>query len=104
MRPFIGGLSAFAVALAIASGSAAAANSEWPPNDKARGTARLPARSVACLGGVLNAGATGSYLTVADYPAFSGQAAGQRRTFICGDSIPSFLPSSERAGFASRRR
>ena len=46
----------------------------------------------------------GDYLTVADYPAFAAPTPGLRRIFICGDSIPPFLPSSEHTGFASRRR
>jgi len=52
---------------------------------------------------VLGGGPTGDYLTPADYPAFAALTAGLRRIFICGDSIPSFLPSSQRAGFMSRR-
>jgi hypothetical protein len=102
MRPFLAGVCAFAVAVAIAGGSAAAANSEWTPADKAHTAAPAQARSAPCLGGVLNEDATGDYLTVADYPAFAALTAGLRRVFICGDSIPSLLPSSERAGFASR--
>jgi hypothetical protein len=67
------------------------------------GTAVL-ACPIACLGGVLNERPTGDYLTVSDYPAFAALVADIRRAFICGDSIPPFLPTSERAGFTSRHR
>jgi len=50
---------------------------------------------------VLNEGATGNYLTAADYPAFAALTTGLLRVFICGDSIPPLLPASQRAGFAS---
>ena len=103
MRPFPDGVCAFAVAVVIAGGSAAAANSEWTRADKGRAVAPTRAPSAPCLGGVLNEVATGDYLTVADYPAFAAPTVGLRRIFICGDSIPPFLPSSLRAGFASRR-
>ena len=59
--------------------------------------------SPACLGGVLNDRDAGNYLTSADYPGFAALTAGLRRFFICGDSIPPILPSSQRAGFVSRR-
>jgi len=98
MRAFLGGLCAV-VALAIG-WSPAAANSASTPVHKA--PAQTPAPSTACLGGVIAEGAAGSYLTFADYPAFVTLAAGARRVFICGDSIPSFLPSAERVGFSSR--
>jgi hypothetical protein len=102
MRPFLDGLCVVA-AVVIAGGSAAAADSAWAVVHKIHAGAPAAARSVACLGGVLGEGPTGDYLTVADYPAFAALTAGRRRIFICGDSIPPFLPSSERAGFASRR-
>jgi hypothetical protein len=107
MRRFLDGLCAVAgivvASVAVAGGSAAAANSAWTNVHKTQAETPPPALSVACLGGVLSEGPTGDYLTVADYPAFAALTAGLRRIFICGDSIPSFLPSSERAGFASRR-
>ena len=106
MRRFLDDLRAVAgvvvASIAIAGGSAAAANNAWTNVHNPHAETPAQARSVACLGGVLNEGPTGDYLTVADYPAFAALAAGVRRVFICGDSIPSFLPSSERAGFASR--
>ena len=101
MRPYLDSVCALAVAVAIVGGSAAAANSEWMPVDKGRAAAPIPARSAACLGGVLNEGATGNYLTAADYPAFAALTTGLLRVFICGDSIPPLLPASQRAGFAS---
>jgi hypothetical protein len=102
MRRFLDGLCAFAAA-AIVGGAAPAADSAWAAVRKIQAEAPAPAPSVACLGGVLGGGPTGDYLTPADYPAFAALTAGLRRIFICGDSIPSFLPSSQRAGFMSRR-
>ena len=82
---------------------AAAADSAWAAVHKTLRRRPLAVPSVACLGGVLNDRDAGNYLTAADYPAFAALTAGLRRIFICGDSIPSFLPSSQRAGFVSRR-
>jgi hypothetical protein len=101
MRPFLDGVCALAIAVAIAGGSAAAANSEWTPVDKGRAAAPIPARSAACLGGVLNERDASNYLTVADYPAFAALTTDLLRVFICGDSIPPFLPANQRASFAS---
>jgi hypothetical protein len=104
MRHFLGRLCAIA-ALAIASDSAApAADSDWPRAHNTPVAAPTQTASVACLGGVLNERPTGDYLTVADYPAFAALAAGLRHILICGDSIPAFLPSSQRVGFTSRHR
>ena len=100
MRPLLSRLFTNAAVL-IAAHSAASASGAPP---LAPAAARAPAASVVCLGGVINNGPAGSYLTVADYPAFAAVAAGLRRIFICGDGIPSFLPSSERARFVSRRQ
>ena len=100
MRLLLAGLCAVAAAARVA--DPAAVNSAAAPIHKPAAETAAPPASVACLGGVLAEGRTEDYLTVADYPAFAALAAGLRRTFICGDSIPSFLPSSERAGFASR--
>jgi hypothetical protein len=101
MRRFLDGLCA-AAAVVFAGGSAAA-DGVATPIHKTHAEAPAAGRSVVCLGGVLSEGPTGDYLTVADYPAFAALAAGRRRIFVCGDSIPSFLPSSARAGFASPR-
>ncbi len=105
MRRFLDGRCAVAgavVASVAVAGGSAAADSAGALVHKTRAEPPAPAPSVACLGGILSEGPTGDYLTVADYPAFAALTAGLRRVFICGDSIPSFLPSSERAGFASR--
>ena len=102
MRPSLAGLYAIA-AILIAVQSAAAADTAATPARETRANERPAVASVVCLGGVVNNGPAGSYLTVADYPAFAAVAVGLRRFFICGDGIPSFLPSSERARFVSRR-
>lgn len=102
MRPLPDGLCALAIVL-IAAGSAAAKHSAAPAH-VSRGDAQPPGVAVACLGGVLNQGPAGGYLTVADYPAFAAVAAGLQRIFICGDSIPSFLPPSEQTRSTSRHR
>jgi hypothetical protein len=66
------------------------------------GTAR---RAVACLGGVLSGDATGSYLTLSDYPAQSEVLLGRRRTVVCGDKIPPFIPLAKyRYGFGLHNR
>jgi len=101
MRPFLDGLCA--VAAVVVLGGAAPANSAATLVHNMRAEAPAPTPSVACLGGVLNERDASNYLTAADYPAFAALTAGLRRIFICGDSIPAFLPSSQRAGFASRR-
>jgi hypothetical protein len=95
MRHFLGGL----CALVALGGIAVAA-----PAQKTLVAPLPPTSSPACLGGVLSEGPTRDYLTVADYPAFAALAAGLRRVFICGDSIPSFLPAGENAGGFPRRR
>lgn len=100
MRLLFDGLCA-AAAILIASGAASAADSAVKLIHKGHAAAPAATYSVACLGGVLAEGPTPDYLTVADYPAFAALTAGMRRVFICGDSIPSFLPSAERAGFVS---
>lgn len=102
MRRILEGVCAVVVVL-IAARSAAAADGRAALTHGAHADARAPVASVACLGGVLNDGPSGSYLTVANYPAFSTLGAGLWRSFICGDGVPSFLPSSERERFASRR-
>jgi hypothetical protein len=102
MRHFLDGLCAVA-AVVIVGGSAPVADSALAMVHKTQAETPAPAPSVACLGGVLSEGPTGDYLTAADYPAFAALTAGLRRIFICGDSIPAFLPSSQRAGFVSRR-
>lgn len=101
MRPFLGGLCAVA-ALALVGNPAAASNPATPVHETPAAATRLG--STACLGGVIAESHTADYLSVADYPAFAAPAAGLRRIFICGDSIPSFLPSAERVGFTPRRR
>jgi hypothetical protein len=88
MRLLFGGLCTLA-AIAIAGDADAAPAQAGPP---------------ACLGGVLNERPTGDYLTVADYPAFAALTAELRRFLICGDSIPAFLPSGQRAATNSRHR
>lgn len=104
MRHSLGGLCAVA-AIVIAGGSAAAAASDAGiPVQKTLVAPIARTASPACLGGVLNEGPTRDYLTVADYPAFAAFTAGLRRIFICGDSIPSFLPAGENAGGFPRRR
>jgi hypothetical protein len=101
MRHFVGGLCAF-VAVGVADGAvAAAAINAGAPAQKTSVAPVAPTSSLACLSGVLNEGPTHDYLTVADFPAFAAEL---RRIFICGDSIPPILPSSERAGFVSRHR
>jgi hypothetical protein len=102
MQKFLVGLCA-GVALAIVANPATDSNATTPVR-KTLAEASAPAGSLACLGGMIAEGHTGDYLAVADYPAFAALTTGLKRFFICGDSIPSFLPSSERAGFASRRR
>ncbi len=101
MRPFLGALCAV-VALLIADDCAAATDSALPLVRLTN--AATPAPAPFCLGGVLSERPTGDYLTVSDYPAFAALVADIRRAFICGDSIPPFLPTSERAGFTSRHR
>jgi len=101
MRPFLDGLCAVAAVVIV--GGSAPADSASTLIHKTRAEASTPTHSVACLGGVLNERDASDYLTAADYPAFAALTAGLRRIFICGDSIPFFLPSSERAGFVSRR-
>ncbi len=101
MRFLFDGLCAVA-ATAIVAGSAAASGAASPAHRPVAETS-APPTSAPCLGGVLAEGHTTDYLTVADYPAFAALTAGPRRVFICGDGIPPFLPTSERAGFASRR-
>ncbi|MGA2495136.1 MAG: hypothetical protein ABSF67_19715 [Roseiarcus sp.] len=103
MRRFLDGL-CVVVAFVIVGASPLAADSAWAAVHKTEAAAPVAAPSVACLGGVLNDRDASDYLTAADYPAFAALTAGLRRIFICGDSIPSFLPSSQRAGFMSRRR
>ncbi len=98
MRLLFGSLCALAAAL-IASDSATAADSAPPLVRQANVETPGP---TFCLGGVLNERPTGSYLTLADFPAFVALIAGGRHALICGDSIPAFLPSSQRAGFTSR--
>jgi len=98
MRLHLGGLCALA-AIVIAGDCAMAANSSPPLVRQAN--VETPGPSF-CLGGVLNERPTGSYLTLADFPLFAALVAGGRRALICGDSIPAFLPSSQRAGFTSR--
>jgi hypothetical protein len=102
MRPFLDGPRAVA-AVAIVGGSAPADSASTLVH-KARAEGSAPSHSVACLGGMLNERDASDYFTAADYPAFAALTAGVRRIFICGDSIPSILPSSARAGFVSRRR
>jgi hypothetical protein len=82
----------------------AAPDSDLPFVRQTAAAAPAQPPSSACLGGVLNERPTGSYLTVADYPAFAALASDLRRFLICGDSIPVFLPSSQRDGFTSRHR
>lgn len=101
MRRFLDG-PAVVAAFMIAAGSPLAADCAWATAHKTPAAAPVAVPSVACLGGVLNDKDVSSYLTVADYPAFAAISAGPRRIFICGDSIPSFLPSATRVGFASR--
>lgn len=102
MRRFLDGLCVVA-ALAIVGASALATDSAWAAVHKPGAATLDSAPSVACLGGVLNERDASDYLTAADYPAFAALTVVLRRLFICGDSIPSFLPPSQRAGFMSRR-
>jgi hypothetical protein len=103
MRPSLHGLCTVA-AFVMVSSSPPAAGVALATIHKTQAATPAATHSVACLGGVLNERDAGDYLAAADYPAFAALTAGLRRIFICGDSIPSFLPSSERAGFVSRRR
>ena len=101
MRPLLDGFCAVAAVVIV--GGSASAGSASTLVQETRAEAPAPTHSAACLGGVLNERDASDYLTAADYPAFAALTTGLRRIFICGDSIPSLLPSSERAGFMSRR-
>ena len=103
MRRLSDGLSVIA-AFMVVGASLLVADGVQAAVHKTPAAAPVAAAPPACLGGVLNDRDAGNYLTAADYPAFAALTAGLRRIFICGDSIPSFLPSSQRAGFVSRRR
>jgi len=102
MRRLLDGFCVVA-AFAVVGASPLAADSALAAVHKTEATAPAAAPSIACLGGVLNERDASDYLTAADYPAFAALTASLRRIFICGDSIPSFLPSSRRASFMSRR-
>ena len=103
MRRFLDGLYV-AAAFAILGASPPAADRVWAAVHKNETAAPVAVPSVACLGGILNERDAANYLTAADFPAFAALTEGLRRIFICGDSIPSFLASSQRASVMSRRR
>jgi hypothetical protein len=101
MRHFLGGFCAFVAVGVVGGADAAAAGDLAAPAQKTLVAPVVRASSPGCLGGVLNEGPTRDYLTVADYPAF---AANVLRFFICGDSIPPYLPAGENTGGFPRRR